>query len=160
MARKAGCDTVIAVVSKELIAQIIKKEDTESLSPGTTVSLTVDVTDDGQVTSWNTFATAACGLFDASSVPPYEGPVPPSVEPPPGYLEVLEGKEKWGAFPEPFPEKIPKGYPKDIPPFGQALSLTDPGETKPWAWVHLPGDHADGLSTGSFHVKSVHRGKK
>ena len=155
LARQAGCDTVIAFVSKELIASVMNDWDA---TPGATASLTVDVNDDGTVTGWNVYSTAECGFFDAGNVPPHEGTIEPSVPPPPGHLEVLQGAEKWGAFPPPMPEKIPKNYPKDIPPFGQALSLTEP-DNKPWAWVHMPGDNADGLSTASFHAKSYHRGR-
>lgn len=151
IARKAGCDTVVAVVSKELIAEVTHNW---QAPPGAIASLTVEVNDNGQVTNWAVHSTVECGqFFDGAHVPTFAGAVPPTIEAPEHFHAAMEGGEKWGAFPPPEPEKIPKNYPKDIPPFGQALTLSDP-ETKPWAWVHMPGDKHDGLSTGSFHSRS------
>lgn len=150
LARQAGVDTVVAVVPPALIAELTNGWEAP---PGSVASLTAQVDDDGRVTGWRVFGTAAeGGFFDATHVPPHGGPVPPTKERPVALAAAMEGGEKWGAFPPPEPEKVPKNYPKDIPPFGQALSLTEPAD-KPWAWVHMPGDKSDGLSTGSFHSR-------
>ena len=151
LARQAGVDTVLAVVPPQLIAELMNGWDAPQ---GSVASLTAEVNDAGQVTGWRNFGTAESGFFDASNVPPYAGPVAPTKEPPVSHTTAMEGGEKWGAFPPPEPEKIPKNYPKDIPPFGQALQLTEPSN-KSWAWVHMPGDKADALATGSFHARSM-----
>lgn len=151
IARQAGCDTVMAVVSPELIAEIANDWQAPA---GSIASLTVDVNDNGQVIAWQVHSTAEAGFFDASNIPNYPGPIEATIAPPEHHLAAMEGGEKWGAFPPPEPEKLPKNYPKDIPPFGQALSLTEP-EGKPWSWVHMPGDKLDGLSTASWHSRSM-----
>lgn len=158
MARMAGCDTVMAVVSPELIAQVMNGWEAP---PGAVGSLTVDVQEHGGTFTcdWHVHSTSTePGFFDKSNIPPDFSPVPPTIEPPAHFATAMEGGEKWGAFPPPEPEKVPKNYPKDIPPFGQALSLGDPAN-KSWAWVHMPGDKSDGLSTGSFHTRSFHSRK-
>ena len=151
LARKAGCDTVVAVVPPQLIAEVMNDWQAPQAS---IASLTVEVDNNGNVTSWQVHSTAEAGFFDESNIPIYEGPIEPTIAPPEHYLAAMDGGEKWGSFPPPEPEKIPKNYPKDIPPFGQALSLSEP-DNKPWAWVHMPGDKSDGLSTASWHTRSM-----
>jgi hypothetical protein len=148
LARKAGCDTVVCIVSSNVIASLC---DGFCSGPGDIASLVGDVGVDGGV-RFSVHSTCSSHEFTEKHMPVFEGPVAASVPPPALWNGSMSGDEKWGAFPPAPPEKIPKSYPKDIPPFGQALVLDEPGGGVGWAWVHMPGDKHDGLAGGTFHA--------
>jgi Histidine phosphatase superfamily (branch 1) len=143
LARTAGCDTIILVVTPELISAVAQQSGdagTELVGPGDVTSFVVDVGDGpDDALSWTLHSVAECGTFDETSMPPFTGSIERTIHPSEEFEAAMkaEGGEKWGAFPPPLPEVIKPNYPKDIPPFGQALDLDDPA-TKKWAWVHLP----------------------
>jgi hypothetical protein len=132
LARKAGCDTVVCIVSSDVIASLCNGW---IAGPGDIASLVANVggmpKHDG--VSFSVHSTCTGQEFMESHVPVFEGPVAASVPPPESWKSAMAGDEKWGAFPPPPPEKIPKSYPKDIPPFGQALVLDEPGGEN---WEH------------------------
>eukprot|EP00527_Entomoneis_sp_CCMP2396_P003740 CAMPEP_0198140862 /NCGR_PEP_ID=MMETSP1443-20131203/3949_1 /TAXON_ID=186043 /ORGANISM="Entomoneis sp., Strain CCMP2396" /LENGTH=419 /DNA_ID=CAMNT_0043803403 /DNA_START=52 /DNA_END=1311 /DNA_ORIENTATION=+ len=141
-ARKTACDTVILIVTSELIDEVMQRigvdpgEDLDE--PGTIFSMVAKTKKGGEI-SWKLHHIVPCGQFRPENLPPFSGPIDVSMEPPTEFREAMErvgDGEKWGAFPRPPIENIPPRYPK-IPPFSKCLSLPEP--TDKWAWVHVPG---------------------
>ena len=138
-ARKCGCDTIIMVVSPELVREVFdERMDHEvevDLLPGSIVSMVVKTKKEG--ISWKLHALSFCGQFTTEALPPYNGPIDASKEPPAEFKQAMtqSGDEKWGAFPPPRAEVIPPAYP-EIPPFSRCLEVPEPAAK--WAWVNLP----------------------
>ncbi|KAL7581079.1 hypothetical protein ACA910_005882 [Epithemia clementina (nom. ined.)] len=138
-ARKCGCDTIIMVVTPELVREIFdERMDHEveiDLPPGAVVSMVAKTKKEGM--SWKLHALSFSGQFTTDALPPYNGPIEPTKEAPEEFKKAMEkaGEEKWGAFPPPLPEIIPPAYP-EIPPFSRCLENPEP--TAKWAWVNMP----------------------
>ena len=138
-ARKCGCDTIIMVVTHELVQEVLdERMDHEveiDLPPGAILSMVAKTKKEG--ISWKLHALSFSGQFTTESLPPYNGPIDSSKEAPPEFRKAMEkaGDEKWGSFPPPPAENVPPAYP-EIPPFSRCLENQEP--TAKWAWVNMP----------------------
>jgi len=141
-ARKAGCDTVIIVVSPELIQEVCERSDvgeaSNELAPGCIVILLAEPDEEGEGVAWSFHSLTDYDDFGSSAIPPFSGPIEPTVPMPPDFAKAMEeaGEERWNLFPPPPPENIPPNYPKDIPSFSECLALPEPHAK--WAWTSKP----------------------
>jgi hypothetical protein len=141
--RKAGCDTLIFVVTSEMIRDLCERCGQEVSLPmaGDIASFVAKPKSD--CVSWKFHALTQSNSFLTSSIPRFSGPIEPSVEMPPDFATAMEavGEEQWGNFPPPPPENISKNYPKDIPAFGQCLEL--PAPKAKWSYQHQQKKHRE-----------------
>jgi hypothetical protein len=139
MARQTGCDTIILVVTSELIQGVCDRAGTPvgDAGPGDIAVLYAETSDSVQV-SWTFHSMTAFSSFSPRNIPRFPGPITASVEPPAEFAQAMEecGEDKWGSYPPPPPENIPSSYPKDIPSFGSCLSQPEP--TQKWSYVSKP----------------------
>ena len=150
-ARRTACNTIIMVVTKELIEELLQRigKNGGDLEPGTILSMVAKTKKGGEI-SWKLHHVVEPGDFNEDHLPPFPGDLDVTLDPPEEFDEAMEGlEEKWGPYPQPPPkEYIPSRYPK-IPPFSECLDGPEP--TAKWAWVHIQGE-AVGRRGSGRHV--------
>lgn len=132
LARQAGCDTVIMVISKACMEAILKEcGESEKASPCSVATLTASIDDsasDGSSVKVKLHKSYSASKFikkASKAIPKFGGPVDELLHPHEGNDPASALPVKWATFPQPEPEVIPADYP-DLPPFKMSLEVPLP----------------------------------